>query len=73
MRILAALIICVLVSGCTSKTEFGDCVGAFEDKDPAKTYKVDVGNVIVGIIFFELIAPPLYVIFDETHCPVALK
>lgn len=67
------LAIAVLLSGCTEKTEFGPCIGAFDDKDPKLTYKLSGWNLALGIIFFEVIAPPVIVIADETFCPVGRK
>jgi len=74
MKLLIAVIAGVLLlSGCTSKTEYGACIGAFDDKDPNLIYKVDASNVVIAIVFSELIAPPVYVIMDETLCPVGRK
>lgn len=72
MKMLLAACL-ILLAGCTSKTEFGNCVGAFDEKDPKKIYKLDIGNLVIGAVFFELIAPPIYVIADQTHCPVGNK
>ncbi len=69
MAILTVLAFC----GCTSKTDFGPCIGAFDEKDPNLTYKVSAWNLGVGILFFSLILPPIYVVVDETFCPVAKK
>jgi hypothetical protein len=71
--VLMAVLMAALVSGCTSKTDFGQCVGAFDDKNPALTYKLDVGNAVVGVLFSGLILPPVLVIADETFCPVGRK
>lgn len=69
---LMAMLLTFCVS-CTSRTEFGPCVGAFDDKNPTKIYKVSIWNVFLGIIGSELILPPLFVIVDETFCPVGNK
>jgi hypothetical protein len=71
-KILAALLLAALV-GCTSSTEYGQCVGAFDEKDPKLTYKVSAVNVAMAVIFFSLVAPPIFVIVDETFCPVGRK
>ena len=71
MMVCALMLIAVMtVAGCTSKTEYGECIGAFDDKTPGLIYKVSVWNVFLGVFFFELIAPPIYVIVDETLCPI---
>jgi hypothetical protein len=63
-----------LLSACTSKTEFGDCVGAFDEKKPELTYKLSGWNTFVGVVFSELfLVPPIMVLVNETFCPVAKK
>ena len=62
-----------LLFGCTSHTEFGPCIGAFDDKNPKLEYKVSAWNLFIGILFIELIAPPIFVIVDETLCPIVTK
>jgi hypothetical protein len=63
----------LLLAGCTSHTEFGPCIGAFDDRDPKLAYKVSVWNAFLGIIFIETIIVPIWIIVDETLCPIALK
>lgn len=69
-------IICVMLlslCACTSKTQFGDCIGAFDDKKPNLEYKLSSWNLFLGVVFFELIAPPIFVVVDKTFCPVGNK
>jgi len=61
------------VAGCTSKTEFGDCIGAFDDKDPTLTYKMSANNLFWAVIGSSLIVPPILVVVNETFCPVGIK
>jgi len=70
MKLIAATLAAAMLTGCASKTEFGDCVGLGDKQKPDLTYKVSVRNLVVGIIFFELIAPPIYVAVDQLYCPV---
>lgn len=69
-RIFLALAIVALLSGCTKKTEYGDCIGAFDDRRPDLHYKADTGNVVLAIVFSETIIVPAVVVLDETMCPV---
>jgi len=71
--LLAVLVACSLVSGCRSETEYGKCVGLGDEQDPALHYKPSVRNLIVGIVFIELIAPPVIVGINEFYCPVGKK
>jgi hypothetical protein len=63
----------VILTGCTSKTEFGDCIGLADDKEPDLIYKVSAWNVFVAVVGIEMIAPPILVAVDETFCPVGRK
>lgn len=70
---LAICLIVIFLSGCTSSTQFGSCVGIGEDQNPKLTYKISALNLVVGIVFFELIAPPVFVVVDELYCPTGVK
>jgi len=70
---LCAVIIGALLSGCTTETAYGPCVGVGEDRDPALTYKLSAWNVGVGMVFSALLLPPVLVLADATFCPVGRK
>lgn len=74
-RILIAAICAatLLLSGCENSTQFGPCVGAGETQNPKLTYKISALNLVVGIVFFELIAPPVVVVANELYCPNGTK
>lgn len=72
-KVILILIAAITLSGCTSSNEFGKCIGAWDDEDPALKYKPSVWNIIVGVVFIELIAPPVYVLVDQAKCPVSRK
>lgn len=72
-RILACLLLIATLAACTSSTEYGQCIGVADDKDPKLTYKVSVWNAFLGIILVETIIVPIYVLVDQTFCPVAKK
>lgn len=69
------VIICViaLLAGCTSKTEFGDCIGIADDRKPNLEYKLSVWNTVLGIAFFGTVFTPVVVLANETFCPVGNK
>lgn len=68
------LVAMLLLTGCTSKTEFGSCIGiGKEGEDPALIYKVSTTNVVVGVVFAEMIFPTIIVALDELYCPVGRK
>ncbi len=72
-KLMALLMTCMLLVGCTSETEFGPCIGAFDDKDVTKTYALDKGNVFVAFVLSETLIVPIYVLSYETLCPVGNK
>ncbi len=73
MKSLIAAFAVVTMLGCTSSTEHGDCIGVAEDEDPTLKYEVDTGNIVLAVIFSEMIFPPLIVLLSETKCPVDPK
>lgn len=72
-KLTVAVLLISLLAGCTSSTEFGPCIGAFDDKNPKLVYRVSAWNLVVGIMTFSLIAPPVFVIVEQTFCPVGIK
>lgn len=70
-KLLLIAAIAAMSVGCTSRTEFGECVGFGKDgADPKLVYRVNSTNVVIGVVAFEMIAPPIIVALDETYCPV---
>lgn len=73
-RILLILLAVMVLAGCTSRTEYGNCVGIDEaDRDPTLRYKIEGWNVAMAIIFVETVVAPIIVVLDETYCPVGKK
>ena len=69
MKHLLAFIVLFVLAGCESRTDYGSCVGLGEKQNPKLHYKLSSQNIVVAVIFFELIAPPIVVVSDETFCP----
>jgi predicted small secreted protein len=74
-RILIAAVCAatLLLSGCENSTQFGSCVGIGETQNPKLTYKISALNLVMSVLFFELIAPPVIVATDEFYCPNGIK
>ena len=66
--VCALLVATLLLAGCVSRTDYGPCVGLGEKQNPKLQYKLSARNLTVGIVFIELIAPPIVVATDETFC-----
>jgi len=73
MKILIAIFMIGILAGCASSTEFGPCVGIGDAQNPHLIYKVSARNLIIAILGFQMIAPPVIVAVDETFCPVGVK
>jgi len=73
MRMIIIMILVAMLAGCAKSTQYGDCVGIVDERDPNLVYKLSAQNMAVAIIFFELIAPPVIVLADELYCPVGVK
>lgn len=70
---LIIALFCTILAGCTERTEYGECIGIADDKDPTLHYKLSAMNVALAIIFVETIIVPIKVAVDQTMCPVAKK
>jgi len=73
MKRVAAVLMLALLLGCTSSTEFGNCIGAFDDKNPKLVYKISKWNAFLAVFFFATAIVPIWVIVDETLCPVGRR
>jgi len=62
-------VVLLALTACETRTEYGKCVGLGERQDPKLEYKLSSRNITLGVIFIELIAPPIIVVTDETFCP----
>lgn len=70
----ALIVLCLMLTACTATTKYGDCVGIDSvDKKPELKYEMNVTNIAIGVLTFELIIPPIYVIAKEFYCPVGVK
>jgi len=62
------------LGGCVSSVQVGgqdvECVGLFDDGDPAYRYRTSVRNVVVGSIFLVTVFAPVLVVLDCGRCPV---
>jgi hypothetical protein len=73
MRLIVAAAALVLLAGCKTRTDYGPCIGAFDDKDPALTYRVSIWNAAMAVVFVEMVIPPIYVVAEATLCPTGRK
>lgn len=67
------LVATLFMAGCASETEFGPCVGAFDDRNPNLHYELSIRNVVIGVFFSETIVVPVVVIATETVCPTGKR
>ena len=72
-KILLIALATIFLAGCTSRTEYGQCIGLGDDENPALRYKVSIWNTFLGIVFVETVIVPIIVVVDELECPVGVK
>lgn len=69
-KTIAAVLVFAALAGCTDRTRFGDCIGAFDDKKPDLEYEMSVKNVVWAVALSETIIVPVVVVAKQTHCPI---
>jgi hypothetical protein len=72
-KTLAMLLMMTALTGCTGRTAYGECIGAFDEKKPELEYKMSTMNLVVATIFLETIFVPVVVVAEQTYCPVGAK
>lgn len=71
MKAVALVLAAWMTAACTSETQFGPCIGAFDDRAPGLRYEVSTKNVVLACIFFETVFVPVIVAAKEVRCPVS--
>ena len=69
-KIIAILLTIVMLAGCTTRTDLGECIGAFDDGEPGLQYKASIWNTFLAVILFETVIVPIWVVVDLAKCPV---
>lgn len=77
-KFLSLFLLCFVLTtstGCFDKsTQYGDCIGAFDERRPDLVYRLSVWNAVNGIFWAELFFVPTAVwIADYTFCPEKKK
>lgn len=72
-KLIALAALAITLTGCTTKTEYGECIGVLQDKKPDLEYKLSGWNTFLAVVFSETIIVPALVIANEHSCPVAKK
>lgn len=77
-RCLLLCMMTLLCAGCESARfvpGYGQqpCIGLGETPDPRFHYKLSAWNTLLGVVFVELLVPPIVVLANETFCPVRAK
>lgn len=72
-KIITLVAMTAFLAGCTSKTEYGNCIGVMQEKNPELVYELSIWNTAMAIIFSETILVPIVVVANQHSCPVAVK
>ena len=71
--ILAVVLLAASLSACTGKTQYGDCIGALQDKKPNLTYELSVWNIFMAFVFSETVIVPVVVAANQHSCPIGVE
>ena len=69
-KFIVIALILLFLSGCTTRTSFGECIGITDTPKPNLVYRLSYWNVFLAFIFSETIVVPAVVIFADLRCPV---
>jgi hypothetical protein len=72
-KFIAIAAVAIALTGCTTKTEYGECIGVLQDKKPDLEYKLSGWNTFLAVVFSETIVVPIIVVANEHSCPVSKK
>lgn len=69
---VAILMFCFTVSGCRTRTDYGQCKGLVtqSEKDPKLKYEVSTRNVVLSVIFSATLLWPIVTASFWIWCPV---
>ena len=72
-KLMITMMLAFMLVGCSSKTQYGQCVGISGQKQHNLIYKVDTTNLVVSVIFGETLIVPIVYTMDYIWCPVGVK
>lgn len=72
-KILLVLLAVIALTGCTTSTAFGPCIGVNERERPNLDYNYSGLNIGLAVAFSETVVVPLVVVLDDIKCPVGEK
>jgi len=71
--LIKIILVLTFLAGCRTEVNKVPCVGLNGKKVPGVEYEYSAQNIIAGIIFIELIIPPVIVVLEGLECPVEAK
>lgn len=60
----------LLMSACTTRNQYGDCIGLMDQPVPGVKYELSWWNGFVAFIFSGTIVVPIYTVGADIKCPV---
>jgi hypothetical protein len=75
MRRVVAVLALVLLAACETSRKLPDgtdapCVGLNQTKDSTLVYEYSTQNIVLGVLFSEVVVPPVLVVLNGLECPV---
>lgn len=78
-RLAAMVATLALLTACETERTLSDgvtraqCVGINQPKDTLFNYEYSTRNIVLGVLFVEIIVPPVMVVLNDLECPVSRK
>jgi hypothetical protein len=63
----------LLLTSCQTHTQYGECIGLADIRDPKTVYRVSIWNAFLAIIFVETVIAPVYIVGKRIECPAAKR
>lgn len=71
--LLASLALGGLLAGCTFSNDYGECIGLDDQEQPHLKYEISTWNIVMGVLFVEMLVPPVVVALEATKCPTGRR
>jgi hypothetical protein len=68
-KLVVALLLVLMLSGCTTHNSKGDCIGLADEKVAGVKYDLSYWNLVLAFVFSETIVVPVVVLAKDLECP----
>lgn len=72
-KAIVGLFIIGCLTSCTQRTEFGECIGLVDEKNPALKYDISIWNGVVATFLSGTVVVPVWTLAKQIQCPSGKK